>query len=733
MKEYFERQYDACIARGLSETAAAESVANALLDGKPSRKPAAPATERHAAFWSASFFRNLPVAAWNSEPMVLCLARYLALDGKLPTEDLLARVASVAPAALQRAARYSGLVLKQSSRRWREFEDLALTHPDTVEDFVQVFRIFDDAHRLRIHEVNRSRSKLADLTPLEVLSYASLYAFAYLVPAALGLVSSPQKIETQAAWDAINDILAWKLQSCEAGQLELDYETIGRSLRAHLSPYLFPSNEAPLKDLLAAFAQAIDDQIELNSFLGQSIDAFCFEVGIRFVRHEDRLEIVELDPNRNDSWHRENEKLGRLHQYWIYRGMNALMASPELLARVGTSNVDANLQAFAKAKGTWQRLQDVYGISDTIATESGAEVDGFRALLATELMTVFYIVDFLQPFADKFTATGDPMRSLGQLAFEGLKAGGEMQNRFPLTWSDRQSKISRIKAWTVSEKEPWGSSAAAEAILEFWTSDWCAMAVGLKSGSLKQTPDLFERPVLRLGSYLFQLPWMMAIQNNSTAAINSLRRLGARRAQAQEETQRIEHRLGQQFALRGFNVVTNYMPASEAGEDEAGEIDLVCASDGQVIVLEVKSTFVRRSVKEAWIYRTSTLRKAGLQIDRKVKAVQRALANDAAFRTSLGLHDSSSPSSVIGWIADTSIEFDHERFNGYLKVSIEELLIALRDDRKWLNDPQNIFGSTAALVDAAEPNGSDWWTLYPKGFSTSRFTEIIERELVWER
>jgi hypothetical protein len=53
-------------------------------------------------------------------------------------------------------------------------------------------------------------------------------------------------------------------------------------------------------------------------------------------------------------------------------------------------------------------------------------------------------------------------------------------------------------------------------------------------------PNLFERPVLKFGAQLVQLPWIVGMQNNSSAAINNLRRLGARRGHARDEARRIE-------------------------------------------------------------------------------------------------------------------------------------------------------------------------------------------------
>jgi hypothetical protein len=87
-----------------------------------------------------------------------------------------------------------------------------------------------------------------------------------------------------------------------------------------------------------------------------------------------------------------------------------------------------------------------------------------------------------------------------------------------------------------------------------------------------------------------------------------------------------------------------------------------------------------------------------------------------------------------GWIADTSIECDHQRFEGFLKVSVEELLIALRDDRHLLNDPE---GLLAGNYREDRSRGADTsrtaWSLYPDGFSAERFIEVIKTEAVWER
>jgi hypothetical protein len=149
-------------------------------------------------------------------------------------------------------------------------------------------------------------------------------------------------------------------------------------------------------------------------------------------------------------------------------------------------------------------------------------------------------------------------------------------------------------------------------------------------------------------------------------------------------------------------------------------------------VLELKSTYLRRSVKEAWVHRNSTLRKAGRQLHRKVEAVRRALESGGALQQALGLEADDRP-EITAWIVDTSIECDHQRFHDFLKVSLEEVLIALRDDRHWLNDPDGLFqtGKARGKPFVCDSDRATHTSLYPDGFSAVRLVEVIESATVW--
>lgn len=217
---------------------------------------------------------------------------------------------------------------------------------------------------------------------------------------------------------------------------------------------------------------------------------------------------------------------------------------------------------------------------------------------------------------------------------------------------------------------------------------------------------------MKLGDYVFTLPWVLTTQDNATALVNNLRRVRTGRPDVGKETQRVERRLAEQMQGRGFCTLVGHMPADGEGEPP-GEIDLLATRDGHLFVFEIKSGFVRQTLEAAWHHRTSTLRKAGRQLRRKLAFVRGATAEAAKLRDELQFDVIPPAEQVHAWIVDTSIDFDRERFSGFLKVNMTEFLIALRDE--------------ASLLD----NDFSPVTIYPEGFSAGRFAQVIEEAALW--
>ncbi|WP_440532384.1 hypothetical protein [Variovorax sp. YR566] len=735
MPNYYDQYFQQQLTVQVSLHAAAEATASAYLDGKPRLRGKYKVTsaERDADFWSSPFLEELPSEAWRSDLMVLALARYFAQE-RIANVDLLARIATDSPRVLCNAVRYAGLVLCQHSPRRTDLAQIAGAHPEVAE-LCKVLDIFELAHRERLAAVEHARSTLRALTPFDLLIHASLHVFEHILPHSLA--PSPRldgaASANEVTWHAINDILLWKLATAPESTLKLHEADIGRSLGEHLAPLLSPSSAVQsvvAHEMRAAFGALLEAQIELNEFVSRSADAFSYDDGIRFVRNGTTLEIEETDPVARAAWSRDSRKLARLHEYWFYRALDEFAGSEIATRTIGRpENHEANRLAYIRAMRTRLQLMEVYGVAETVTTDAGDSVDLFQALLSLELMSAFFLRDFIGEYVKHLQVSADWVEALRKLVVGGLGQG--LENRLPLTWSDRDTKILRITGWTVSPEAPQGSPRMAARILDFWTSDWVSLAVQVRSSQAGLRPELFERPILKFGQCLVQLPWLICMQNNSTAAINNLRRLGARRGEAREETQRIEAHLGKALEARGFRVMLNWHPPMGTHEN-AGEVDLICARDGIVFVIEVKSTFIRKSQRDTWLHATTTLRRAGQQLQRKVAAVLEALAQDGELTNGLGLELSRSAPPIHGWIVDTSIERDHERFSGFLKLSLEELLIALRDDRSLLHDLNGIFSRPARGLNASKVGHTGTNTLYPAGFTAGLLIEAIEAELVWD-
>lgn len=165
-------------------------------------------------------------------------------------------------------------------------------------------------------------------------------------------------------------------------------------------------------------------------------------------------------------------------------------------------------------------------------------------------------------------------------------------------------------------------------------------------------------------------------------------------------------------------MVVGYQPLCSE-EPDAGEIDLLAYLDGVVLLLEVKSGFIRSTPHEVWLHRTNTLRKAARQLERKQPAVLQAFQADSGLRSRLGLSEHESISALNAWIVDTSIELDGEVVDGFRVVSREVIEVTLRDEQHYLR---------AFDQDEEEEPAS----LYPDGFSPQAFVQIIERNEIWQ-
>ena len=726
-QNYYDNKFTSCLASDKSKGEAAQIVIDAYLDNKPSgsKKKKVTPEERHQLFWHSEFCQLIALEVYGSESFVLALTRYFSQE-PVSNFPLLQVIASKSPLSVKNAVRYSALVLKPNSNKWQEFKQLAESGANEFDELITIIRLMFKEHERLLMDLQQTQKELTSLTPLTSLIYISLFAFEYLLGGDnCNDSDTPVNNDMEEAWSAFKNILAWKLESSEFKDFDLTESTIHETIKEHLIPFLFPSAEQKVHtQTYQKVSDLIIKQISLNSFISQSVDAFCFDDSIEFKIEKGIADIEEVDVPAKLAWQNNGHKLKLLDGYWFNRGVDELIASGMAEQQIGSKeNHEANQLAIIKTFSSQLRLVEVYGLNEYLTADSGLRVNLYEALLSLNLMSAFFSKDFIAPYQQYLSEEKSWLVTISRLAFEGMQQG---ENRFPITWSSKKEKVARIKAWTVNQTFPYGNEKAAEAIIDFWSHDLKSTAKKLQSekSPLILIPELYERPIFKFGKHVFQFPWMVAFQKNSTAALNNLRRIGANRTDARSETAAIELRLAEYFKARKFTVRLNYHP-KKIPDYDPGEIDLICALEGHIFVLEVKSTFLRSTKKEAWFHKTRTLRKAGQQISRKVNAVKGALLTDEHFKASLGLNTTGVKPVVHGFIVDTSIEHDHEFFSGYLKVSLEEMIIALRDDSQLLFE-------LGKFVEEQKLHGDDKFTLYSDGFTAKKFLSVIEQQQVWQ-
>ena len=71
------------------------------------------------------------------------------------------------------------------------------------------------------------------------------------------------------------------------------------------------------------------------------------------------------------------------------------------------------------------------------------------------------------------------------------------------------------------------------------------------------------------------------------------------------------------------------------------------------------------------------------------------------------------------------------RFHGFLKVSLEEVLIALRDDADLLRESAETLDQSGDEGTATRSAGRSPPTFYPEGFDAATLIAVIEGGLVW--
>lgn len=276
MANYFEQKLSSLLEQGISHNDSISEVIEAYLSGKPAKANNKKPVNNDQLFWSSSFLRDLTKEVIVTEAFILALVRYLSTD-KVSNFELLEQITYKAPHAIKKAIKASEIVLRPSSNKWTEIKQLASRVPGELSELVAICSAFQRSHQERVDLVFKYQQPFKDLTVFELLSYSSVYAFKYLFNEPDAFDGSV--ISTGKRFYALKEIVEWKLRHAESDSFNLTEVKIGKLLKTHQSPLVFPSQEdSSIPDsYLRHFEKLMQVQVELEGFLSRCVTPFCFD------------------------------------------------------------------------------------------------------------------------------------------------------------------------------------------------------------------------------------------------------------------------------------------------------------------------------------------------------------------------------------------------------------------------------------------------------------------------
>lgn len=671
---YFDKQFDAFASESGNDDESVLKTLEVLLFKSSTSSKFSRVSDKLDDFWTSNFIENLTVEQMNSENFILALSQYIRSTSI--NKDIVIKLLELNQNSVVTAIRQSGIIACPEHKSWTALREITnQVNLFKFNEFLRTVAYIQLQYQERLSFYKDIKNQL-QLDQITAMVFSSFYAYEYLMSDTDCLKIPYQmdindNVSVQEIWSVFHEVIT----SSNIEKNKLTEKKLAQVLKAKMMPFLIGENlNHSLIKQYETFKELVAHKVEINLYQDQVISAYCYQLSTNYYLKNGQL-VLESKPRDLDLF---QEKFGVLSAYWQWRGFNTLTENPYFERLDKGENIESNVLALAKTQGIVLQLHEIYGIEKAVFERDY----NLYALIFTMLLSqAHYVHDFLEAFKKLRDSNNQhSFAALSQMMMNGLLIG---QNRMPITFSTHKEKAIKMSDWIIEGGKNKRVREMSR-ILDFWSKD-------LSDGS-----DTFyiEKSFYKIDDYLFALPWMSAQKNFSTATINTFRKMYKNRAGLKSETDLMEHNLAELLAKYKGEVYSQHEP-SEFG---VGEIDAIVVTDNKVLVIELKSTYVKSSVKEIYEYRNFVLKKAAHQLSRKSSYVR------DIFLSSLGLD--SSKFSIHSWIVDTTLEFDHEYIDGFLKVSFEELVIILNGHKQYLsdmlrnNDDKSSLGTSEESLDA---------------------------------
>ncbi len=645
-------------------------------------------------FFQSDFIHLLQKAHLQNDNWQLALSQYFRF-GKIAESQIISFLDLDEESTIL-SIRLSGIINNLNHLSWTSIKNQQNNYPK-LNSFIKVVEYLNQQYQ-SISDAYLSINKKWQWTHLDVLVFASLYLYEIVLTQQSDSIVIPYQIDTETPiqQEKIFNALHSMVVTAHKSRKLLTDKNLRPSLNSRIEPFIYGKNLTTLKiQEYEDFKQSIALKVELGLFSDFVFNAFSYNKSINYTLKNEKLNHT-VSSSDNDFY---SEKFTVLQMYWKWRGIKCIdesILNKEKFNYWLKENEPIHVaEALADTHAAILLLKEIYGV-EKIVLNNEQEYDIFNTLFTINMQQKYYQKSFIDPFLEFYQINpAHPFKTLGILTLTNYITG---QNFYPIITGTKENKAKNMgKAW-LTEGSNREKVKKMTAILDFWSCNLNA----------NDQDSYIEKPFYELDGRIIQIPQRIGKQNIYGSIVNYLRKLHKNRESLKNETNSIENYLAKLFIDHKLRAFCQYIPQDKL----IGEIDLIVVEDNTILIIELKSTFLKTNLKEAYQYQNFTLKKAAFQLDRKLKYIQENYTEftDKEFQN-IKFHS---------WIVDTTLEADHKYFNKHLKISLEELIINLKNHCDFIDFYKNL------------PEHYNNETDYKEKFSLQKLVEQIEKNIFWK-
>lgn len=665
---YYSNKYNELVEKKFSVQDAFTEICHIYLDDKPRKYMAKELIhqDRNEMFWVHNVWHILPKELFNTELFAVVLNKNF-LNSSLQNVSLIMTCAEMYPAVFIRAVKSSKIFIENDS----SFALLKneLKNESSLKDFFIVCDILAKKYIKLNDGVILYRRVLNSYGYLDLLCLISLYMMKNIEENTKNIYLFEHNGRV------FSKILQDRLEEVDRKKRAMNEYYV----QEKLAKYFISPNKV---ENFEEFEQLVNAYMELIAFEQGKLSTFCYDENYTVSLEKEYVHLIPLDIEKAITWHLDGHKIIASNNYYIEEARGYVEQEYKDSRFGSLENEELNKSIFIWASSNVILLADLYGVDTNIHLDNQTIIQTLTAVHGLSSLIGLYGKEFVNTYLDFKKGYTNFWEAKYYFIGKGMFSG---TNRLPLIHTHIDSFAEILNS---QHRVTNGSD-----IEKFWTNDLRDI-----NKTKKKIPNLFEKPLLKIDDFVFKIPWVLALQHPTTTFLNSLLRVHHNRSDRKNEVHSSEKFIHNLFKDNGFIVESSFdLPGHE--NKDVGDIDVICFKDGCLFVLELKSTYIRTSMQEAWVYKTKVLRKAGHQLHKRVKAIESLLEGNNAFTEKFG-----KPDNIYSWVVDTSFDFDHEYFEGSLKVSMFEIIYALNSENE---------------------------DFYPEGFNVNKFVEIVESQRTW--